>query len=290
LTGIDLSSWKHAYNGGEPIRRDDMQRFIARFQPYGFNPSAMHPVYGLAETTLAATFPPLRDFVSLNADPDALAAMRYRPACDLERTVALLSVGAPLPGHEIRIESVDSPGQVLAEHDVGHIQIRGPSVAAGYVPAGGESTLSLGGWLNTGDLGFVADGELYICGRLKDMIKKSGRNIFASDVEALALQSGIVAAAVAFEFTQGTEPALGLAAEILRDSSPEAIASINRRILDVLGVAVDAIWIISRHDIPITTSGKPQRRKARMLAESGAWGLALEQVDIPAASIKLRAS
>jgi len=289
LTGIDLSSWKHAYNGGEPIRRNDLQRFIARFQPYGFNPSAIHPVYGLAETTLAATFPPLREFVSLNADPDALAAMRYRPARDPERTVPVLSVGAPLPGHEIRIESVDCPGQVLAEHEVGHIQIRGPSVAAGYVPADGESTLSFEGWLNTGDLGFVADGELYICGRLKDTIKKSGRNIFASDVEALALQSGIVAAAVAFEFTHGTEPALGLAAEIHRDSSPEAIASINRRIVDVLGVAVDAIWIISRHDIPKTTSGKPQRRKARMLAESGAWGLALGQVDIPA-SIKLRVS
>lgn len=180
LVGVDLSSWHLALNGAEPISADTMRRFADRFAPWGFDARALMPVYGLSEAALAVTFGDARaPFRSEHLDPSQLAEGRAVRDPD---GIELVSVGAPLPDFSVRI--VDERGALVPELLVGHIEVRGPSVMQGYL--GRDEQPFRDGWLLTGDLGFLSDGELFVTGRAKDVVILRGRNHAPQDIEHAA--------------------------------------------------------------------------------------------------------
>ena len=185
MRGLDLSSWRLALNGSEPVSPETIERFARRFGPWGFQPRAMCPVYGLAEASVALTIPapgtgPRID--SIAREPfqhvgRALAARAGEPA-----PLQFVSCGRPLPRHEVRV--VDRKGRPLGEREEGRIEFCGPSVTASYWrnPTATRAARR-DGWMDSGDLGYWADGELFITGRAKDLIKKTGRNLYPQEVE-----------------------------------------------------------------------------------------------------------
>ena len=172
LDGVDLSSWRIALNGAEPVSMKVMRTFARRFQAWGFNPRVLTPGYGLAEATLAVTYcVPERPAQALSVDSLELARRGQVRSGSFE----IASVGPPVPGVEVEIRG--QRGGVLPERRAGRIFVRGPSVMVGYF---GNRKATAGtlidGWLDTGDLGFVEKGELYICGRAKDLVIIRGAN------------------------------------------------------------------------------------------------------------------
>ncbi|MBI3030767.1 MAG: fatty acyl-AMP ligase, partial [Candidatus Rokubacteria bacterium] len=185
IEGLDLSAWRLALNGSEPVSPETIERFTRRFAPHGFRPEAMCAVYGLAESAVALTVPPL----GRPPRVDAVAREPFqrsgdaRPARPEEPSpLRFVSCGRPLSGHEVRI--VDATGRLAAERAQGRIEFRGPSVTAGYFknPAATRAALR-DGWMDSGDLGYWADEELFITGRQKDVIIKAGRNLYPQEVE-----------------------------------------------------------------------------------------------------------
>jgi acyl-CoA synthetase (AMP-forming)/AMP-acid ligase II len=271
LQDVDLSSWNHACNGSEPIDTKVVNNFLTRFQSYGFKPEALHNVYGLAEFTLIATFPPIRpDYHFITASSEILNTTgTFQSASAHETSLNLVSVGKPLPEHQLRIIDIETFEECHAGK-TGEIQLRGASVMQGYL--NDESPIK-DGWLSTGDIGFILENELYVCGRLKNTIKKAGRNIFANDVEGFAISvdgvrhNGIAA----FEYKENGEVKLGLAMEtrLSENDLRELLASIQEKIKMCLGVAVDDFFVLAIGELPKTTSGKLQRSKLSEQATNG---------------------
>ncbi|MER7167172.1 amino acid adenylation domain-containing protein [Micromonospora sp. NPDC000207] len=186
LAGLDLSTVRCAVVGAEPISPAVWRSFVAHTRPAGLDPAALRPVYGLAEATLAVTFPPPGEVaVPLVLDRDALSRGRAEPTDPGPHAVELMDVGHPVPGCTVRI--VDDNGRPVGEHRVGQIEVRGPNVARGYhlAPQATRDTFS-DGWLRTGDLGFLRDGRLCVTGRAKDVVFVNGRTFHASDLERVA--------------------------------------------------------------------------------------------------------
>ena len=186
LEGLDLSSWRLAFNGAEPISPGTVERFASRFGRYGFRREAMFTVYGLAEGVLGVTFPPLEREPLIDRVSRAALMLdgTAKPAtADDVHALRLVSCGVPLPGHEVRV--VNAAGHELPERAQGRIQFRGPSATRGYYKnPSANSGLFDGDWLNTGDLGYFAAGELYLTGREKDIIVRRGANIHPAELEA----------------------------------------------------------------------------------------------------------
>jgi acyl-CoA synthetase (AMP-forming)/AMP-acid ligase II len=181
LEGVDLGAWRIALNGAEPVAPSVLRAFQQRFARWGFRPEALTPVYGLSEATLAVTFSALdRPFRSEHFDREALAAEGR--AESQASGIELVSVGRPLPGTEVEIR--DRAGQALPAGRVGRVLARGPSLMAGYLgrPAATRRALP-DGWLDTGDLGFLHDGELFLTGRAKDVVILRGRNYSPAEIE-----------------------------------------------------------------------------------------------------------
>jgi 7-keto-8-aminopelargonate synthetase-like enzyme/acyl-CoA synthetase (AMP-forming)/AMP-acid ligase II/acyl carrier protein len=284
LAGIDLSSLRRVFNGSEPINWRDLEAFANRMAPLGFRKAAFLPCYGLAECTLAVTFSVSPDGYSLvRANASALEREGvFSEAQDGKRALEIVSVGEPIPQHQIRIVDPVTNG-ITPENLVGEIQVKGPSVALGYL--GDEFPVEEDGWLKTGDLGFIHRGELYVVGRLKDLIKKAGRSIFPTDIETLASQVDGVRAggAVAFEFQRNQRTQIGLVVESKKnDEGRQLLAqALRRRIVEGLSLALDAAWIVPPKTIPKTTSGKLQRKLAARMAESGRFGPpAINEIDL----------
>ncbi|WP_235487178.1 AMP-binding protein, partial [Frankia sp. AvcI1] len=191
LAGLDLRRWRVALNGAEPVSPVTVARFGAHFAPAGFAPEAMFPVYGMAEATLAVTFPPLgRPPVTTWVDRDRLARDGIAVPVPAGAAAArgLVGVGRPVRGMRLRI--VDDERRTVADGTVGEIEIAGDAVTAGYLTAGGTPTAieadpSGERWLPTGDLGFLLAGELHVSGRRKEMIIVRGVNYYPEDAEAL---------------------------------------------------------------------------------------------------------
>ncbi|MFU8805610.1 MAG: AMP-binding protein, partial [Bradymonadaceae bacterium] len=189
LENLDLSSLRLAFNGGEPINHETVEKFQERFEPVGFSRKAFYPVYGLAEATLAVTFPdPEQEVVYDRVDRGELSTKgRAKPVSrEHGNAVTFVGVGQVMPDHELIIRERES-GEPCAERHVGEICVRGPSVLPGYF--GGKST-SLDAVFNrwesevaTSDLGYLADGELFVVDRIKDIIIKAGENISIAEVE-----------------------------------------------------------------------------------------------------------
>jgi acyl-CoA synthetase (AMP-forming)/AMP-acid ligase II len=185
LEGSTSQSWRIAFNGAEPVSPDTVTRFAERFARFGLRPEALTPVYGLAECAVALTVPPL----DRGARIDRVARQplarhgRAEPADDTEKhPVRHVACGKPLPGHHVRI--VDDAGRVLPDRREGRIQFRGPSATSGYY-RNPQATRELfdGDWLNTGDLGYLAEGDLFVTGRTKDLIIRAGRNLHPAELE-----------------------------------------------------------------------------------------------------------
>jgi len=270
LEGLDLSRWRLAACGAEPILPATLEAFGKRLEPYGFDPRALTPVYGMAEVAVAASAPPMWRGMRVDTiSGDMLEASgKAAPVEPRGREAHVVSVGSPLPGYRMRIASPE--GQALPERETGEIQIQGPSVMAGYLgDAEATEAAFVDGWLRTGDLGYMVEGELYIVGRIKDLILKGGRNYAPQDFEALAsevdgVRQGCVAAFGASDPETGTERIVILAETRESEDAHAAIArAIASRISQALGVQPDEVHLVEPGVLPKTSSGKIQRDKAR---------------------------
>lgn len=278
IQGLDLSSLKVAVNGSEPVSPGTIAQFTERFRQYGFPAHAMSPAYGLAECAVGLAFPPLgrpplidrvqRSALTLDgwaapAKPDDRTALEF-PAC-----------GHPLPGHQIRV--VDESGRELPDRRQGRLEFEGPSATSGYY-RNPQKTRELfhGDWLDTGDLAYIADGDLYLTGRIKDVIIRAGRNIYPHELEeAVAgiegIREGGVAAFSSRDERAGTDRLVVMAEtsaaapeeqERLRNSIAEAAVA-------VIELPPDDVVLVPPHTVPKTASGKIRRAAARDLYESG---------------------
>lgn len=292
LEGVDLSSWKVAYNGAEPVRGRTLHQFAATFRDYGFRASALHPCYGMAETTLIATGgwiddPPKTIVLHQDALEKGCAIPLPHPrlADRPGKAVEMVRCGRPLLSGQVKI--VDpSTGRVLPAGRVGEIWISGPHVASGYwnkqdtnrqIFGQRLEELKLGGFLRTGDLGFMIENELYVCGRLKDTIIINGRNLFPQELEAQAENShpGFVTnGAVAFEYGSDEESRLVLVMEVNRSHRNAAdhsdlLASVRSAIASQFDVPVADLVLIDEMTLPKTSSGKLRRGYCRELYREG---------------------
>ncbi len=284
IEGLDLSSWRCALNGAEPVNPETVDRFVARFSAYGFRREAMMPVYGLAENSVALCFPPTGRGPRLDRIERARFEREGRavPAtADDGRAMRLLSVGVPLPAHEVRI--VDEAGEERPERTLGRLVFRGPSMTTGYFgkPEATAASAAGGGFLDSGDLAYRADGEYYIAGRRKDLIIKAGRNLVPQEIEEAAAQSQgvrrgcVVAFGVANE-ELGTERLVVAAETRVKDTSrrERIAAEITRRVTDAVGMPPDAVALVPPGGVPKTSSGKVRRNETREMYVGGTLGQA----------------
>lgn len=278
LAGLDLSCWRLAYNGAEPVSPDTLTRFAARLAPNGFNPAAMTPVYGLAESSVGLAFPPPgRGPLIAWVDRRRLSAagIAQPVPADAAHGQRIVSCGRVLPGHGLRI--VDVHGHELPEYTQGRVQFRGPSATSGYY-RNPQATAQLrdGDWLNTGDLGYLAAGELYLTGREKDVIIRGGHNIYPQELEESAAQvtgvrRGGVAVFPASDPRTGSERLVVLAETLERDTAARQrmLAEINRLAVDLTGLPADDIVLAPPRSVLKTSSGKIRRAACRELYERG---------------------
>jgi len=275
LADLDLSSWEVALNGAEPVRRRTVERFANVVAPAGFTPSTMRPGYGMAEVTLMAT-------VSrgvprhLDADADALEQNRYAPVKG--RTISLVSSGGPAPGVEVRIvdpETLD----VLPDDEVGEIWLRSASVASGYHNRPVETAEQFrartsdgdGPYLRTGDLGLLHESELYVTGRLKDLLIANGRNLYPQDIEEAVQDvhpavAGSRGCAVSVDVDDAERLVLiqAIKTELLGDMScNELAAAVKTAVARSFEIPAPSVVFVSRAGIHLTTSGKVQRSSMR---------------------------
>src|SRR5712671_642529 len=287
IEGLDLSSWRAALNGAEPVNPETLERFAERFASYGFRREAQLPVYGLAESSLAVTVPPLnRGPLVDRVEREAFAAQgRAVPAApDDETTIAFVSSGKALPRHEVLI--VDEHGDEVPERTEGFLWFRGPSATAGYYrnPKATEALLPLGpatgpgefAWVNSGDRAYRADGEIYVTGRVKDIIIKGGRNLYPHEVEELAaradgIRKGCIVAFGLTDEATGTEK-LVVVAET-REHDAARLAALASAVTDLvsrgLGLPPDRVELIPPGSIPKTSSGKLRREETKQLYLAG---------------------
>jgi 1-acyl-sn-glycerol-3-phosphate acyltransferase len=274
-----LSDADLAFNGAEPVSADTVERFATRFARYGFRREAMFTVYGLAEGVLGVTFPPLgRGPVIDRVNRAALLrhAVAKPAGIDDVHALRVVSCGAPLPAHEVRV--VDRAGHELPERAQGRIQFRGPSATKGYYKnPSANATLFDRDWLNTGDLGYFAAGELYLTGREKDVIVRGGANIHPAELEAAVanlrgVRKGGVAVFPATDPRTGTERIVVLA-EVREADAEERrriAAAITRLAVDQIGMPPDDIVLGPPRSVLKTSSGKIRRIACRELYEQGA--------------------
>jgi len=274
--GIDLRRWRIAFNGAEAIATDSVDAFCGRFATSGFRPEAMFAVYGLAEATLAVTFPPLGRLPVYDwVDAERLAGERLAVPVDRSapRTRGIVGVGRPVLGMRVRIAD-PTTGEVMPDRRVGEIQVRGASVTSGYLADDAVvQPFTPDGWLRTGDLGYDAAGELFVTGRIKEMIVLRGANYYPEDVESIVreLDGVYKRRCVAFADNTGGTETMVLAAETRLDSPEDRCrltTDILTRVSRAIGLAELDVHLLPPRSIPRTTSGKFQRLATREMIRS----------------------
>jgi acyl carrier protein len=278
LVGLDLSGWRLAFNGAEPVSPDTVTRFVERFAHVGLHRGAMTPVYGLAESSVALTVPPLGrgPVIDRVARGPLTRSGRAIPATDDDPNPArFVACGHPLTDHEVRI--ADRAGATLPERHEGRVEFRGPSATAGYHrnPAASRRLFD-GDWLDSGDLGYLAGGQLHLTGRVKDLIIRAGRNLHPSELEeavgrVTGVRRGCVAVFAVTESRTGTERLVVLAeTRTTDDAERERIrVDVARVAIDVTGTPPDEVVLAPPGSVPKTSSGKIRRAAARERFERG---------------------
>jgi len=285
MAGVDLSCWRAALNGAEPVAPGVLRAFARRFARWGLSPAALTPVYGLSEAALAVTFSALdRPCRSGWYDRQALAeervARRVSPGAQgvnlPDRAQEIVSVGRPLPGFQLSVR--DRLERELPPGRVGRLWVRGPSLMQGYLgdPEGTVRTLRAG-WLDTGDLGFLDDGELYLTGRAKDLIILRGRNHSPAEIEQAVdtLPGARAGCAVAVSWLPegAAGEVLALFVEGSRHATPAELAALpdacREAVLAATGLALDRLEVLAPGTLPRTSSGKLQRSETLRLHLAG---------------------
>ncbi len=266
LKDADLSALRVAISGGEPIDPDAFDRFLAVAAAVGFDRAAAAPAYGLAESTCAVTLPAAGagaryDEVTVRTGADGIAVTRRYPL-----------LGEPLVGMEIRVVEPDVDTPLVEGRDVGAVEIRGTSMMSGYL---GHPPIDPTEWFPTGDLGYLVDGKLVICGRTKEIVIVAGRNLFPVEIERAAAsvdgvrRGGVVAVA---RGEGSARPGLVVIAEHRgAQELSEVRAAISSAVASECGVRPTDVVLVEPGSMPRTTSGKLRRLAARALVESGEW-------------------
>ncbi len=299
LTGLDLSCWRLAFNGSEPVRAETLERFAKRFARYGFDRKALTPVYGLAECAVGLAFPvldrgPLVDRIDrLALARDGLAVPSAGPS---HETLEIVACGQAIPSHELQV--VGANGVVVPERTEGRTEFRGPSATRGYY-RNSEATAKLrrNDWLDTGDLGYVANGEIYITSRTKDLIKRVGRSIHPHDVEAAigevpGIRKGCVAVFGTLDHNSGTERVIVVAETNVAE--PAKRVALQSRTTEaaalVMNGAPNEVWLVPPRTVPKTSSGKIRRAACRELYEKGLLAAPRPAIWVQFARMELRAA
>ncbi|MBK7948198.1 MAG: AMP-binding protein [Deltaproteobacteria bacterium] len=299
LEGVDLSSWRVAMNGAEPVTPFVLERFVERFAAYGLREEALTPVYGLSEATLAVTFSALRTRFAVhrfdaralleegraipvahgergtNVRDDARGGRESGVECDARGETAIASLGPALPGFAVEIR--DEAGERVGDGVLGRVHVRGPSLMSGYDGLPEETARVLvDGWLDTGDVGFLQAGELHLYGRAKDLIIVRGRNHAPQDIERAlddlpGVRPGCSAAVGALE-DDGLGEALWVFVERARESDlheTEIADTVRRRILEQSGLHATRVVVLAPGTLPRTSSGKIRRSESLALYRAG---------------------
>jgi 1-acyl-sn-glycerol-3-phosphate acyltransferase len=281
LDGLDLHSWRLACNGAEPVLPETLRRFTERFARYGFQAKAMAPVYGLAECTVGLLCPPMDRGPRVDRvrrQPFTRAGLAEPANADDAGALRFASCGRPLPGHAVRI--VDAIGREVGERIEGRLEFKGPSATGGYF-RNPEQTRRLfdGEWLDSGDRAYVADGEVYLTGRVKDIVIRGGRNIYPHEVEDAVgavpgARRGCIAAFGSPDPNTGTERLVVLAET--RETGAVERNALRARIVEAtvaaLGEPPDEVVLAPPHTVLKTSSGKIRRAACRELYETGRVG------------------
>jgi fatty-acyl-CoA synthase len=267
LDDLDLSSWRLGLNGAEPIDPASVERFLAAGARHGLDAKSAFCVYGMAEASLAISFPaPGTGMTVDTVDRDALERGGYASPASGPGTRALARLGRPLRGLEVR---VCDPATGAARHDreVGELELRGTSVTPGYFRRAEVTAAAFhDGWLRTGDLGYLVDGEVVVCGRIKDVIIIGGRNVFPEEIErAAAAVEGVRAGNVIAFGTEGRRGREGIVvvAETKLDDGGELHDEVVDRVCDAVGVPPREVVLVRAGSLPKTSSGKLQRSRCR---------------------------
>ncbi len=288
MAGLDLSSWRLAFNGAEAVSPDTVMRFGQRFAACGLRSTAMTPVYGLAEASVGLLFPPLErgpriDHIERETFESQRRAVPSREAAALR----FVACGRALPGHEIRI--VDDAGVALPERVEGRLEFRGPSATAGYWHAP-ELTARLftdkqGEWLDTGDRAYLAEGDVFVTGRVKDIVIRGGRNLYPQEIEEAVgavkgVRKGCVAVFGRYDERSGTERLVVLAEVSPREGrDTQALRdAVSRAVVAAIGEPADDILLAPPHTVLKTSSGKVRRSACRALVEQGGLNKASKSV------------
>ncbi|MBX3207089.1 MAG: fatty acyl-AMP ligase [Labilithrix sp.] len=298
VADLDLSCLRRAGCGAEPIQPKTLRDFAAKLAPAKLDPKAFLPSYGMAEATLAITFVPHSTGVRTDViEKKSLEAGDAKPAPSIEDAGGtvdssmlgadvqeLVNCGKPFPEHALAI--VDEAGNRLGDRRVGQIVTRGPSISAGYYeePELTADAFKKGPdgdtWLYTGDLGYTVDGEVFICGRLKDMIIVRGRNFYPNDLEWVVSElpsvrrGNVVAFSVDVSGPEGAGEQLVIAAEAFQADAEALKQAIAQAIVANFSLTTHEVVIVPQGTLPRTSSGKPQRRKTRQLYLDGTLGRA----------------
>jgi phthiocerol/phenolphthiocerol synthesis type-I polyketide synthase C len=276
---LDLSCWKVAAIGAEPVRAATLQRFADRYAAWGFRIETFRPTYGMAEATLSislserSTPPVLRDM-----DAASLGEGRASPARPGAPSRLLVGNGRCWQGNELHVVEPQT-GRLCAEGEIGELWLRGPVVAAGYwnrrdlteAMFGAMTAEGQGPFLRSGDLGMVVDGELYVTGRLKDLIIVRGRNHSPVDLEACATEAHaalVDGRAAAFSVDGEGEEQVVLMAEVQRNAcaaldTPAVVEAVRQRVLAEHGIHLAGVVLIASGELPVTSSGKVRRAACR---------------------------
>jgi fatty-acyl-CoA synthase len=287
MEGVDLSSMRAALNGAEPVNPETLERFYQKFSKNGFRRESMMPVYGLAEAALAVTMTPVLRGPQVDCVARDAFATQGR-AVPVEsggaETISFVSSGYPVEGHQVLI--ADAKGEEATDRTEGFLWFRGPSATSGYFknaeatekifPRGALQTEGAYPWVNSGDRAYRADGEIYVTGRVKDIIIKGGRNLYPHEVEELAaraegIRKGCVVAFGLKDEGNGTEKLVIVAETRASDVATRRAlaAAITEQVTRGLGLPPDRVELIPAGSIPKTSSGKLRRDETKQLYVAG---------------------
>lgn len=254
VSDVDLGRVRYTINGGEPVDCAGMERFANALSPFGFKADAFAPSYGLAESTCAVTIP---------APGTGLLFDEVRSATDDSEPQRHALLGQPIPGMEIRISTESRRSTELPRREVGEIEIRGTSMMSGYL---GDTPLEPGAWFPTGDLGYLTDDGLVVCGRAKEIITIAGRNVFPAEIERIAaeirgVREGAVVAVGTVDDT--TRPGLVITAEFRGPDEAGARSELVAKVASECGIVPAHVVFVRPGSLPRTSSGKLRRLEVK---------------------------